>query len=217
MNALELLYESLPLLAKGAAVTLLLWLGSATISLCLGGLFGIVRSRNIRIAWISTAIDYITALVRGIPFYVQLLLAYFVIPDMLRINPSAFTCAMIALGICSAAYVSQIICSGIDAISEGQWEAAQVLGYSSLQTLWYVIIPQIIRIILPPLSGELDQLLKSTSIVSSVGILELTRAALNIISLHMQPVPVYMAIAFIYLAMSLGLQALTNTLSRRLL
>jgi His/Glu/Gln/Arg/opine family amino acid ABC transporter permease subunit len=217
VNTIQLLYESLPLLTKGAGLTLLLWLSSATISLCLGGLCGILRSRNIRIAGLSTALDYITALVRGVPFYVQLLLAYFVIPDMLRVNPSAFACAMISLGLCSAAYVSQIICAGIDVIPEGQWEATLVLGYSRLQTLWYVVIPQVVRTILPPLSGELDQLLKSTSIVSSIGIFELTRAALNIISIHMQPVPVYMAIAVVYLIMSLGLQALANILLRRLL
>ncbi|KKQ32321.1 MAG: hypothetical protein US49_C0010G0021 [candidate division TM6 bacterium GW2011_GWF2_37_49] len=216
MNSVNLIYESAPLLAKAAGTTIQLWLSAAIISLSLGVLFGVLRSRNVRITWISESLDFVTFVLRGIPFYVQLLLAYFVVPDLIGINPSAFSCAIISLGLCSAAYISQIVRAGINAISQGQWEAAIVLGYSKIQALKYVIIPQVLRNVLPSINGELDQLLKSTSIISSIGVLELTRAALNIISIQMRPIPVYFAIAAIYLTMSTGLNLLTTSLERRL-
>jgi His/Glu/Gln/Arg/opine family amino acid ABC transporter permease subunit len=216
MNSLDLILESTPLLVKAVGTTIQLWLSAAIISLIVGILFGIWRSKNVRIAYISSTLDFSTFILRGIPFYVQLLLAYFVVPDLLGINLSAFSCAVTSLGLCSAAYVSQIIRAGIDAISQGQWEAATVLGYSKMQALRYVIMPQVLRSVLPSINGELDQLLKSTSILSSIGVLELTRAALNIISIQMQPIPVYLTVAGLYLMISTGLNFITNQIERRL-
>lgn len=214
---ISLFYESAPLLIKGAATTLSLWLCSAMFSLIIGSLLGIMRSKNFRCVGISSVLDVATWLLRGIPFYVQLLLAYFVVPEIIGFNPSVFCCAVVSLGLCSAAYVSQIIRASTDAIPQGQWEAAQVLGYSRLNALRCIIMPQVIKLAMLPLNGELDQLLKSTSIISSIGVLELTRAALNIISIRMQPVPVYLAIALIYLSMSALLQGTTKIVERRLL
>jgi len=216
MNSVNLVYNSCPLLIKAAGMTIQLWLGAAIISLCLGCLFGVLRSKNVRVLGISQTLDFATFVLRGVPFYVQLLLAYFVVPDLIGINPSAFVCAVISLGLCSAAYISQIIRAGINSISEGQWEAAFVLGYSKPQALRFVIIPQVLRNVLPAINGELDQLLKSTSILSSIGVLELTRAALNIISIQMQPVPVYLSVAAIYLTMSMALNFVTNQIERSL-
>lgn len=216
MNSLDLIIDSIPLLAKAAVTTIQLWLTSAIISLIVGLLFGILRSKNVRIYGLSISFDFVTFILRGVPFYVQLLLAYFVVPDLLGINPSAFVCAVVSLGLCSASYVSQIVRAGIDAISPGQWEAAFILGYSKIQTLRYVILPQVLRNVLPSINGELDQLLKSTSILSSIGVLELTRAALNIISIQMQPIPVYLTVAALYLVMSSVLNFVTSQLEWRL-
>lgn len=216
MSSLSLIFESMPLLTKAAGTTMQLWLTSAIISLLAGSVFGILRSKIFRIPVISEIIDFVTFVLRGIPFYVQLLLAYFVIPDLLNINPSAFVCSVISLGLCSAAYTSQIVRAGINALSIGQWEAAFVLGYSKMQALRFVTIPQVIGAVLPAINGELDQLLKSTSIISSIGVLELTRAALNIISIQMQPIPVYLSIAAVYLTMSTVLNFVTNRFERRL-
>lgn len=217
MNAVDLIVESMPLLIKSAFTTLQLWISAASISLSAGLLFGIMRSKNVYLPGVTTVLNFVTFVLRGIPSYVLLLLVYFVLPDLLEINPSAFVCAIISLGLCSAAYVSQIIKVGFNAISDGQWEAAFVLGYTKIQTLRYIIIPQVLRKVLPTINGELDQLLKSTSVISSIGVLELTRAALNIISIQMQPIPIYLTIAAIYLVMSTGLSLVTNKMERSLL
>jgi polar amino acid transport system permease protein len=197
-----------------AFTTFQLWIYSAVISLGLGVIFGVLRSKNVKIPGVFEILNVFTFVLRGVPYYVQLLLAYFVLPELLGINPPAFICAFLSLGLCSAAYVSQIMRAGLNSISQGQWESAQVLGYTKFQTLRYIIMPQVFKNVLPAINGELDQLLKSTSIVSAIGVLELTRAALNVIAVEMQPIPVYLSIALIYLAMSTGLTFLTNKMER---
>lgn len=205
-----------PLLMQGAWMTIQLWLTAALIALSLGILIGLLRSRKLRMPWFAYLLDGITFILRGVPFYVQLLMAYFVIPELIGINCSAFTAATIALGLCSSAYVSQIVRGGINAVSAGQWEAAMVLGYTTYDTVRYVIVPQMIRIVLPALNGELDQLLKSTSVISAIGVLELTGAAKNIIAREMNPLPMYTAIAVIYVLFSSVLNVIAAISERRL-
>jgi ABC-type amino acid transport system permease subunit len=159
---------------------------------------------------VSSVLDGITFILRGVPFYVQLLIAYFVLPNIVGINVSAFSAALLSLGLCSASYVSQIVRGGINAIPFGQWEAAKVLGCSTTDTVRYIVIPQMLKIVLPALIGECDQLLKSTSIVSAIGVLELTGAGRNIIAQEMNPLTIYTVLAIIYLIIS-ALLALFST------
>lgn len=207
--------QSAPLLMQGALTTITLWLLAVALSLSIGTVWGIVRCRRGRIALLSPLLDGITFVLRGIPFYVQLLISYFLLPDLLNINLPSFAAASLALGLCSAAYLSQIVRGGIDAVSIGQWEAAQVLGYSKLQTLRFIILPQAFRNILPALGGELDQLLKTTAVVSAIGVLDLTRAGMNIIAREMNPITIYTIIALCYLLMSSFLNGVTVLLERK--
>ncbi len=207
--------QSAPLLMQGAAKTTQLFLGSVLISLCVGTIWGLFRSNQLRTKWLGVTLDSITFVLRGIPFYVQLLLTYFVLPDLLGINVSATTASIGALGFCSTAYVSQIVRGGINVIPQGQWEAAGVLGYSRANTIRFIILPQTLRNVLPSLNGEFDQLLKSTSVISAIGVLELTGAARNIIAREMNPLSMYLAIAIMYLMMSSMLNLFANTLERR--
>lgn len=213
MNAI---IQAAPLLARGALTTVGLWASTAIISMGLGWLCGIARSDKLRPRLLAPALDTITFVLRGVPFYVQLLIAYFVLPHVLGISVPACVAAIGSLGLCSAAYTSQIVRASINALSIGQWEAAQVLGYSTAQTLRYIIVPQALRTSVPPLLSEVDQLLKSTSIISSIGVLELTRAAGNIIARTMDPLPIYLTIAAIYLACSALITRLAARLEQRM-
>jgi len=192
----------MPLLLQGALMTLKLWLSALCFSLTIGTIFGVVRCKKMRIKGLSTILDAITFILRGVPFYVQLLIAYFVLPEIIGVRLSPFITATGSLGLCSAAFVSQIVRTGINSISQGQWDAAHVLGYTVLQTLRYIILPQMVRNVLPAITGELDQLLKSTAIISSIGLLELTRCGMNIVAREINPVSIYLMIAVIYLAIS---------------
>lgn len=208
--------QAAPLLVRGLQATLQLWVAALVIALIVGVVWGVLRSRALRMPVVARVCDAITFVLRGIPFYVQLLLAYFVIPSVLNIDIPAYVAAAGALGLCSAAYISQIVRGGIDALDPFQWEAAKMLGYSTTQTLRFVIIPQAVKNIFPALTGELDQQLKSTAVFSTIGILELTGAGKNIISQEMNPIAMYTAIAVLYLCLSAGLAAVSCYATRRM-
>lgn len=211
-----LFLRSLPLIGKGITTTLKVFFSASLLSLILGLCLGILSCRRLWIPALSSFIEGITFILRGIPFYVQLLIVYFVLPDLIGFNLGPFSASVIALGVCSAGYVAQLIRGSINAVSHQQWEAAHALGYSPVQSLQYVILPQMARIVLPSLSNELDSLLKSTSVVSAIGMLELTRVGMNLVSREMEPVPIYLAIALMYLLISAALNLSAKKLERRL-
>lgn len=209
---LDLVVRISPLLFKGLVITLQVFFSAASLSLILGLCFGIFASRQLKIPFLTPLIEAITFVYRAVPFFVQLLIVYFVLPDLIGFNFEPFSASILALGMCSSGYVSQIIRNGMNGIPLMQWEACKTLGYSTWQTLYHVILPQVLRSTLAPLNNELDSLLKSTAIVSSIGMLELTRMGMNIVSREMNPVPIYLTIALFYLCLS----ALLNFLARKL-
>ena len=189
---------------------------SAVLSLFVGLAFGVLSCQRLKIPLLSPVIESITFVLRGIPFFVQLLIVYFVLPDLLGINLDPFVAAVFALGFCSSGYVAQIVRGGINSIPPIQWESAHVLGYNTFQSVIYVIIPQMIRNILPALNNELDSMLKSTAIASSIGMLELTRMGMNIVSREMKPVPIFLTIAVFYVCMSACLNYITRYIERKI-
>lgn len=196
----------IPLLLKGTLITLGAWVVAGSMSLIIGTFMGIISCRYLVSPRWSLIIRIYTFIAKGIPAYVQILIAYFVIPAMLGINIPGFLAATGALVFCSSGYVTEIVRSGINALSPGQWDACFVLGYPMKATLLRIIIPQTFKNIVPALFGELEQLLKSTSLLATIGITELTRTGMNIISRELNPVPIYLLIACIYLLFSAVLQ-----------
>ena len=167
---------SIPLLFLGFVMTIKLMLGAMVISLVLGLLFGILRCNALQITLLKECISAYVFIVRGIPMYIHVLIVYFVIPELIGINFSAFVASIIALGIYFSAYITEIVRCGINTISIGQWNACKLLGYSTFQALRWIIIPQAMYNVIPALSNELDALIKSTSVLSAIGVLELTHA-----------------------------------------
>ncbi len=205
----------IPLFIKGSFVTLGAWLFAGIISLVLGTFLGIISSQEVGSdigIFIVRAYTFIT---KGIPAYVQILIAYFIIPQLLGINIPGFLAASFALSLCSSGYVTEIIRSQINAIPKGQWAACFALGYSIPVSIRRIILPQAIRVALPALIGELEQLLKSTSLLATIGVTELTRVGMNIISRELNPLPVYLSVAMIYLLFSGLLNILVLYLNRR--
>lgn len=211
-TSFDLILRSLPLLLKGTALSLQIFAMASLFSLVLGSIMGSLMCRQLRWRWFSSAIEGITFVLRAVPFYVQLLIAYFVLPDLLGIELEAFTAAVIALSLCSAGYVAQIVRGGLNSIPKEQWEAAYSLGYSVINSLRFIIFPQLFSHILPALTGEFDALLKSTAILASIGLLELTRMGMNIVSREMDPLPIYLAVAGFYV----GISAIINFISKKI-
>lgn len=211
-TSFDLILRSLPLLFKGLSLSLQIFAIASFLSLSLGSILGALTCRRLCCRLISPAIEGITFVFRAVPVYVQLLIAYFVLPDLLGIELDAFTAAIIALSFCSAGYTAQIVRGGLNAIPKEQWEAAYTLGYSVRDSLRYIIFPQVLRNILPALTGEFDSLLKSTAILASIGLLELTRMGMNIVSREMDPLPIYLVVAGFYV----GISAIINIISKKL-
>ena len=123
-------------------------------------------------------------------------------PAAIGINFSPFVVGIITLGLNSVAYVTEIIRGGINVIDQGQWDASYVLGLSQFQTIKAVIMPQVFKIVLLPITCESIALLKETSIVSIIGLCELTRIGMNISARTLDPISSYVIIALIYLFMT---------------
>lgn len=205
----------IPLFAQGMLVTCGAWIVASILSLIIGVCVGIISCNALTTPTRSRLVYLYTFIAKGIPAYVQILIAYFVIPALLGVHIPGFLAATCAIAFCSSGYVTEIIRSGINTVPDGQWHASFALGYSLQHTLTRIILPQAFTNILPALVGEFEQLLKTTSLLAAVGITELTRTGMNIISRELNPIPVYCVIAGIYLMYSAVLQLLIAYIKRR--
>lgn len=210
-----MIYEYIQLFWYGISMTLFIAFWSACISLMIGCILGIAGSSRITNTRIAQIVDCYIFIVRAIPVYIQVLIAYFVVPALLSISCSAIGAAICAIGICSSAYTATIVRGGIAAIAPGQWEAAQTIGLSTLQTIYYVVIPQTIRIIFPMLINELESIIKSTSIVSTIGVVELSRTGAIIIARYFNPVPIYIIVALLYVLLSAAINLFMRLIKQR--
>lgn len=163
------------------------------------------------INWICKA--YIT-IIRGTPTMIQLLIIYYVVFASVNIN--AVFVAIVAFGLNSSAYIAEIVRSGLYSIDKGQLEAGRSLGFNYSKTMWYFILPQAVKNILPALGNEFIVLLKETSISGYIGILDLTRGGDLIRSRTYDAFMPLIAVALIYLALVMFLSMLVGRLERRL-
>ena len=156
---------------------------------------------------------YLTV-IRGTPTMVQLLIMYYVIFASSNLNKVVV--AFLAFGINSGAYVAEIVRSGIMSIDRGQLEAGRSLGFSYASTMWYIIMPQAFKNVLPALANEFIVLLKETSICGYIGLMDLTRGGDIIRSRTYNAFMPLLAVALIYLILVMILSALVRQLERRL-
>lgn len=193
-------------------MSILILLLASLLSFTLGLIFGVFSCNRLRIPVVSMLVEAITFIYRAVPFYVQLLLIYFCLPW----NLSPLEASVLSLGMCSSGYVAHIVRLGINAIPLTQWESAFSLGYGKWKSLQSIIFPQMFRNVLPAFTNELDSLLKSSAIASSIGLLEITRAGMNLVSRELEPVPIYLLVALWYLCLSAVFNSLMRTLERRM-
>jgi ABC-type amino acid transport system permease subunit len=154
-------------------------------------------------------------IVRGTPLFVQVLIVYYALPELIGVSFSPFIAGVIALGINSMAFISEIVRGGINAISEGQWEAAYVIGLGPLHTLKGIILPQMVRITLPGLTNELTALIKETSILMVIGVAELTKVSKDIVTRELDPMTIYLAAAVFYLLMTSSVSLVVQQMQKR--
>jgi len=186
-------------------------------SLVLAALFGLVTAllrMSDSFVGKTLARGYLE-LVRNTPLLVQLFFIYFVLGPVMGIG--RFTSGVLALSLFEGAYASEIFRAGIVSIDKGQWEAAHSLGLSLIHTYRYIILPQAIRRILPPLTSQAVSLIKDSALVSTVAIYDLTMQAQVIISETFLTFEVWFTVAAIYLALTVVLSVIADILEHRLL
>jgi polar amino acid transport system permease protein len=139
--------------------------------------------------------------IRGTPTLIQIFIVYFGFPQIgLRLSP--FVAGVLALGFNGGAYIAEIVRSGLSAIPKGQMESAQALGMGRWQVMTRIILPQVFRVILPPATNEAITMVKNTSLLSTITVVELTLYSQTIIATTFRPFEFYIATALIYLVMT---------------
>jgi polar amino acid transport system permease protein len=210
----------------GLIITLLLTIISFPIILIVGIIGGLGRiAKNPIIHFLATI--YVEV-IRGIPLLVQLIWWYFAAPvairtigDWLNFAPladyrsNAFVLAVVGLVVCYGAYMTEIFRAGIQSIHKGQIEAARSQGMTYMQAMRYVILPQAIRVVLPPVGNEFIMLIKDTSLVSAVAMADLTRRGREYMAAHFNPIETWTMVALLYLIMTLVFTRILVYLERR--
>jgi len=191
-------------------VTILITICSFSLAMVLGLIIGVMRISSIKL--VSNFASIYINVIRGIPLLVQIFFIYFGLGKFLNLD--RFVAGVLAVGICYSAYLAEIFRSGINAIARGQHEAGQALGMTRFQTLRHVIIPQSLRIVIPPIANEFIASLKDSSLVSIIGLREITRAGREYYSQYFVDFQTWVMVALIYLIMTLTLSRIVKYLER---
>jgi polar amino acid transport system permease protein len=198
-------------LLGGLGTTVTVALGALIFALVFGLLVALLRVSRWRVLR-GLAIAYIE-FIRGTPALVQLFVIYFGLPDA-GITPTPLQAAIIGLGVNGAAYLAEIYRAGIEAIHKGQMEAALTLGMTPARAMQYIILPQAVRTMLPPMTTFAITLLKDTALVSVVAAPEIMFYARNLVTESFLSMHVYLIVAIIYLSMTIPMARIAAALER---
>ncbi|HEY1334430.1 MAG TPA: amino acid ABC transporter permease [Myxococcaceae bacterium] len=211
---IRIVVESLPLLLRGALVTVEV----SALGLLLAALIAVPvafarlsRSRILRAA----AFLYLD-FVRGTPLLLQLF-AIFYLPPLLGIDLSPFASGVVGLGLNGGAYAAEILRGGIQALPRGQAESGRALGMTAFQTARRIVLPQVVANVLPALANEAAALIKASSLVSALALVELTRVGYQVVSRILRPTEIYVAVGALYLVINALVSSGASLAHRRLL
>jgi polar amino acid transport system permease protein len=186
--------HNLPLFFVGVRMTLTISFLALLVSIPIGAIAGLFRVSRLRLLRIVAGV-YVEFF-RGVPLLVLLIWIFFVLGRFLRLG--AYWSAVLGLGIFSGAFVAEIVRSGIQAVPKGQMEAARASGMTYLQAMRYVILPQAVRKVLPPMASQFIILVKDSSLVSVISIVELSMVAKNLVATTFQSVEIWTFVAVLY-------------------
>ena len=202
----------MPTLLAGAWVMVQLFCWTLLLSLPLG--LPIALGSNVRFWPIRAFCRFYVFVFRGTPLLLQLYFFYFLLPIQFDIRLPALTTSIITFVLNYAAYFAEIYRGGINGIDRGQYEAAKALGLSKMQTMVGIVLPQTMKIILPPVSNEAIVLVKDTALASAIGLGELMKASKGAVHRDVDPTA-YFVVAVIYLMFTFILTLASNRLEKR--
>jgi polar amino acid transport system permease protein len=202
------------LFAQGLFITIQLGILTVIFGGLLGGVLGAIRASDIR--WLQGPVALYVELMRSIPLLVFLFVAYYGLPIVLGIRSlSPLTSAVVAMSLHNAAYTTQIVRAGLDAVPRGQWEAARALNLSYLGTMRHVVLPQAMRIIVPPFTLQSIGTFKDTSVASVIGLIDITNNALVIRSNTGSDWDVFGVLALMYFVICASVGAIGHAVEKR--
>jgi polar amino acid transport system permease protein len=204
--------EFLPILMSGVALTIIVTIGSLLLSTVLGLIWALMRVSGIGV--LSGISAGLINVIRGIPIIVLLFYLYFVMPEF-GVTMTALQAAILGLGIAYSAYQAENFRAGIEAIDKGQIEAAQAIGMGWGQTMRRVVLPQAVRIVLPPYGNVMIMMLKDSSQASTITVAELALQGKLIASSTFKNTSVFTLVALMYLTMSIPLILLVRHFEKR--
>lgn len=206
-------FASIPHLLTGIPYTLLISFVGLAIGFLIGIVFGLLRISPLH--WLRLpAVAYIE-IFRGTPVLVQVLFIFYGLPQLLGGPIDAISAAVAAIALNAGAYISEIVRGGVQSIGKGQTEAGLSLGLSRRQTFYYVVWPQALKRMIPPLGNQAIVSIKDTSLFSVIGVGELVRQGQIYIASTFTALEVYSMVALLYLAITLSLSLLLRGFERR--
>lgn len=195
----------------GLIKTIQLSVAAFILATLMGLLLALLRMSNLIIG--TAVASLIVDFVRNIPILVLLYLFYYVLGPIFNLN--RYTASILCLAVFHSTLISEIFRGGIMAVPQGQWEAAKSIGMSNIQSYRYIILPQSIRFILPPMTGEMVHLIKNSAIVSVIAVAELTTIGRNIIADTYMSFEIWFTIAAVYMIVTLILSILVSRVEKR--
>jgi glutamine transport system permease protein len=213
MIGMDIISAALPMLLKGLQVTLYIFVIAIIIGFLIGLVIALFRLAPIKILnWIAKV--YVDA-IRGTPFIVQLFFIYFGVNSLQIVSLNSTTAGIITVAINAGAYFAEIIRAGIQSIDKGQTEAARSIGFTGAQTMRYIILPQAFRRMLPTITNQSIISLKDTSLLSVIGIADLTQQGQIQASATFEAFKIWLAVGVIYFIIIYLLTLLANFVERR--
>lgn len=204
-----------PFLTKGFSVTIEIW----AISILIGIVFGLIACLMKLSRWklLNLIANFYIWLIRGTPMIVQALVVYFGMPQVIPgFHPTPFMAGIITLSLNAGAYLSEIFRSGIQAVPKGQTEAARSLGLSSGRTMMKIVLPQAVKIAIPPMVNQFIITLKDTSILTVIGLAEIVNKASQYVNVRYDYFATYVWVGVFYLVFTSLLMILAHYMEKRL-
>lgn len=213
---LSLLGAYFPQLLAGAITTIEVSFGALLLATLLGFVVGLLRTLKSR--WLVLTTSAYVEVLRSVPTLVILFFTYYAVPVVLRLDIPSVAAAVLALGVAGSAYMAEIVRGGVESVGHTQWEAAYSLGMRYPDVVRYVILPQALRVSLPPAVSLYVALIKDSSLVLLVGVVELTAVGMNIRGIvHGQgTLGIFLAMAIMYFVICYSVALAGQWLERRI-
>ncbi len=206
--------QYLPLVPAALKITIIIGISAFVVAALVAIVVGSLRTCKLPKVF-SVLLTAYVEFFRGTPLLVQLFLVYYSLP-IFGISISAMTASIVTMGLNSGAYLSEVVRAAILSIDKGQYEAAEMLGYTPVQTNLNIILPQALRIAVPPFMNGLSSIIKETSLVSVLPLVELMKLSNQIYAKTYHPFECYISVAIIYFVICYALTFLAKWLERRL-